>query len=167
MAALTDALAGHVRAEGVNVVLDCVVDRISTADADAVVVEGVHVRERPSGNILVALVLFCFEDRFANLLIVVRAVGCFQKGIAGLRDRCVGTLKGVCRAYEPASLFLQDSVTLYALFWGRCCPDSALVERQHVCFYQRHGFFQHVIFDSYPRMSCFPRTSLAPRQPPA
>lgn len=33
------------RAEGVNLVLDCVVDRISTADADAVLVEGVHVSE--------------------------------------------------------------------------------------------------------------------------
>lgn len=44
-AALTDALAGHVRAEGVNVVLDCAVNRISTADADAVLVEGVHVRK--------------------------------------------------------------------------------------------------------------------------
>lgn len=45
---MTDALAGHVRAEGMNVVLDCVVDRISTAGADAVVVEGVHVREKTS-----------------------------------------------------------------------------------------------------------------------
>lgn len=48
-AALTDALAGYVRAEGVSVVLGCVVNRISTADADAVLVEGVHVREHPRG----------------------------------------------------------------------------------------------------------------------
>lgn len=44
-AALTDVLADRVREEGVNMVLDCVVDRVSTADTDAVVVQGVHVRE--------------------------------------------------------------------------------------------------------------------------
>lgn len=40
---MTDALADHVRAQGVNVVLDCVVNRISTADVDAVVVGGLQV----------------------------------------------------------------------------------------------------------------------------
>lgn len=47
MAALADALAGHLRAGGVNVVLDCVVNRISTADAEGVLVEGVQVRGHP------------------------------------------------------------------------------------------------------------------------
>ena len=50
--ALTDILADHVREQGVNVVLECVVDRVSTADADAVVVQGVHVRSHPRGTSL-------------------------------------------------------------------------------------------------------------------
>lgn len=45
--AVADALASHVRAQGVNIVLGCVVNKISTANADAVLVEGVEVRERP------------------------------------------------------------------------------------------------------------------------
>lgn len=41
---MADALASHVRAKGVKIVLDCVVNKISTTDADAVLVEGVEVR---------------------------------------------------------------------------------------------------------------------------
>lgn len=48
-AALTDALAAHLRAGGVKMVLDCVVNRISTADAEGVLVEGVQVKEHPRG----------------------------------------------------------------------------------------------------------------------
>lgn len=42
-AAITDALARHVRAKGVNVQLDCTVDHISTAHFDAVQLGGVQV----------------------------------------------------------------------------------------------------------------------------
>lgn len=45
VATLAEALANHVRGKGVNLVLDCVVNRVSTADSDAVVVEGVQVRQ--------------------------------------------------------------------------------------------------------------------------
>lgn len=45
-AAITEALASHVRGKGVNVQLDCTVDHISTAHTDAVRLDGVQVRDR-------------------------------------------------------------------------------------------------------------------------
>lgn len=48
-AALTDALAAHLRAAGVNVMLNYVVNHISTAEAEGVLVEGVQVREHSRG----------------------------------------------------------------------------------------------------------------------
>eukprot|EP00752_Nemacystus_decipiens_P005918 g5348.t1 len=47
-AALTDILANHLREQGVNLVLECMVDRVSTTDDDAVVVQGVHEAQRRS-----------------------------------------------------------------------------------------------------------------------
>lgn len=43
-AAITDALASHVRGKGVNVQLDCIVNHVSTAHNDGVIVEGSAVR---------------------------------------------------------------------------------------------------------------------------
>lgn len=43
MATLAEALANHVCAEGVKLILGCVVNRVSTGDADAVMVEGAEV----------------------------------------------------------------------------------------------------------------------------
>ncbi|CAM9113169.1 unnamed protein product [Scytosiphon promiscuus] len=45
VATLAHALANHVRAKGVKLMLGCVVNRISTAEADAVVVTGVQAGE--------------------------------------------------------------------------------------------------------------------------
>ncbi|CAN0116761.1 unnamed protein product [Ectocarpus fasciculatus] len=57
-AAVTDALANYVRAKGVSIVLNCVVNKISTTDADAVLVEGIQLGEAKSwraGAVLLAI----------------------------------------------------------------------------------------------------------------
>lgn len=46
-AALTDALSRHLSSAGVKLALDCVVNRVSTTDAEGVLVEGVQVMAHP------------------------------------------------------------------------------------------------------------------------
>ena len=45
-AAITSALAKHVREKGINLQLDCTISNVSTSDDDVVLVEGRQVRIR-------------------------------------------------------------------------------------------------------------------------
>lgn len=65
-------------------VLDCVVNRISTADADAVLVEGVHVRKHPRGT------PFFFLDTEADVQTVPVLLVVSTK-----QNRCAGWLPWV------------------------------------------------------------------------